>query len=767
MPIDADMEFTGNLFTLLNPVGLLGGLVTLSLFVTHGATYIALKTVGDIRLRARALAWKSGAVAAGLAVVFLIVLQVQTGNIGSAVAFVAAAVLLLAGVAAAYVGREGVSFAGTFGADRLRGRGHVPRPLPRRDAVVDRRGLQPHHHQRGRDVLHADDHDVGGGDLHADRAGLPDLDLLGLPQAHRHPPHPDGGARLAMKPLDPALRPHLAPARGPLVAATLAGVVGGVLLIAQAFAVASLIVRTARGESITAAAIATAAVFVARGVLGLVVDLATTRAAGAVSTALRGKVLRASLGDRRRTGELAVLLTRGLGATEPWFTRYLPALVVAGVVPLLTVGAIAWLDPWSGLIVALTVPLVPVFAALVGMTTRDRAQRQWRLLQSLSGHFLDVVRGLPTLVAHRRAAAQVDTIRAVTHRHRVASMDTLKLAFASSVVLELLATLSVALVAVCVGLRLAHGSLDFHTALVVLLLAPEAYWPMRRVGAEFHAAAEGAAAFSAVDLALEHSPVRRVAGTDDDSGVVLDGVTLDWGGAPVVADLTTRFGIGLTAIVGPSGCGKSTLLAALAGELAPTSGTLRIAGHGDPADWRSAVAWVPQRPWLSADTIADNLRHADPAATDARLWRALERVDLAHVVLTLPAGLETLLGEDGGGLSAGERARLSLARVLVSDRPVVLLDEPTAHLDASTEAVLARVDRRAGAVAHGDRRRAPTALVDLADRVLTLGTLPAPAATGRPVVTALGEPDDWTPSRRADLGAIALGALLGGLGRRA
>lgn len=570
-----------------------------------------------------------------------------------------------------------------------------------------------------------------------------------------------------MKPLDPALRQHLSPARGALVVATAAGVLGGVLLIAQAFAVASLIVGVARGEAVMTAAIATVAVFVARAILGLVVDLATARAAGTVTVALRGRVLRASLGDRRRTGELAVLLTRGLAATEPWFTRYLPALVVAGAVPLLTVVAIVWLDPLSGLIVALTVPLVPVFAALVGMTTRDRAQKQWRLLQSLSGHFLDVVRGLPTLVAHRRAAAQVDTIRSVTHRHRVASLATLRLAFASSVVLELLATISVALVAVCVGLRLAAGSLDFHTALVVLLLAPEAYWPMRRVGAEFHAAAEGAAAFASVDHALgqalggdpDRAPGAGTAAACDEAGVVLDDVTLDWGGAPVVAGLSARFGIGLTAVVGPSGCGKSTLLAALAGELVPRAGTVRVAGHGSPEEWRRAVAWLPQRPWLSAATIADNLRHADPAAVDSRLWRALERVDLAHVVLTLPAGLETELGEDGAGLSAGERARLALARVLVSDRPVVLLDEPTAHLDPATEAVLVRVigelaqSRTVIVVAHRP------ALVEIADRVVTLAALPAPAAAARPAVTALPDHEEWTPSRRADLGAIALGAL--------
>jgi ATP-binding cassette subfamily C protein CydCD len=182
------------------------------------------------------------------------------------------------------------------------------------------------------------------------------------------------------------------------------------------------------------------------------------------------------------------------------------------VLPVVTLAAIAWLDPLSGLVVALTLPLVPVFAVLVGMTTRDRALHQWRSLEALSGHFLDVVRGLPTLVAHRRAGAQVDTIRSVTHRYRRATVDTLKVAFASSSVLELVATLSVALVAVTVGLRLASGSVDFRVALTVLLLAPEAYWPLRRVGAEFHAAAEGTAALADADALLARASY-DVAGT--------------------------------------------------------------------------------------------------------------------------------------------------------------------------------------------------------------------------------------------------------------
>ena len=190
-----------------------------------------------------------------------------------------------------------------------------------------------------------------------------------------------------------------------------------------------------------------------------------------------------------------MLLTRGVAAAEPYLTRYLPAFVLAGVLPLLTVIAMATQDVMSAVIVLATLPLIPVFGALVGLATRDRAETQWREMASLSGHFVDVMKGLPTLVAFRRARAQTGRIREVTERYRTATMATLKLAFASSAILELVATLSVALVAVTVGVRLAAGHLDLRTALVVLLLAPEAYWPLRRVGAEFHAAAEGVATF--------------------------------------------------------------------------------------------------------------------------------------------------------------------------------------------------------------------------------------------------------------------------------
>lgn len=499
-----------------------------------------------------------------------------------------------------------------------------------------------------------------------------------------------------MRPLDPSVLPHLRAARGALTLVVASGVAGGLATVAQAFALGALVVAavTAPPGGWEAAGWAFGALVLLRTAAAYVGQRAAARAAGEVSGALRDRLLDAARhGGAPDPDRLTVLATRGVAGVEPYVTRYLPALVPAAVLPVVTLAAITWLDPLSGLVVALTLPLVPVFAVLVGLTTRDRARTQWRALEALSGHFLDVVRGLPTLVAHRRAEAQVDTIRAVTHRYRRATVDTLKVAFASSSVLELVATLSVALVAVTVGLRLASGSVGFEVALTVLLLAPEAYWPLRRVGAEFHAAAEGTAALAEADAVLARASA-DVGGSLRPSSPTLVLRDLQVGHdrpltAPLDLDLPAR---GLVAVAGASGCGKSTLLATLRGELPPVAGDVLVGGtrlaEVDPAWWRSRVAWAPQRPWLLADTIGANVRLGRPGAGDDEVWAALEAVDLADVVRALPDGLATYLGEDGAGLSAGQRTRVGLARVVLAERPVVLLDEPSAHLDEETERVL-------------------------------------------------------------------------------
>ena len=559
-----------------------------------------------------------------------------------------------------------------------------------------------------------------------------------------------------MRALDARLVPHLRPARRPLLLVLGGSLADGMLTVAQAFAVAALLVEVVTdpvGHGWQTAAWWVVAVVGLRALASYAVAAAAAAAGARVAVRLRHRVtvattrLDGSSLSRHRIGELALLATRGVAAVEPYLTRYLPALILAVVLPAATLGAIFWLDWVSGLIVLCTLPLLPVYAVLIGASTRDRARRQWRQLGALAGHFLDVVRGLPTLVAYRRATAQSSIIRRVTDRYRTATADTLKLAFASSGVLELVATLSVALVAVSVGLRLAAGSLDFQVAMTVLLLAPEAYWPLRRVGAEFHAAAEGTASLSAIDAILDAVPSPATGATEPASGSIeLDRLTVAYGGRTVIDALSTTFASpGLTAVVGPSGCGKSTLLATLIGEVEPSSGAIRVGGVDVLASdtWRRQVAWAPQRPWLTHGTVADNVRIGRPAASDEEIWQALERVDLGRTVAALPLGIDAPLGEDGSGLSAGQRARVALARVIIARRPYVFLDEPTAHLDADTEAVFLRTLRwlaEGSAVVVVAHRPAVAAA---ADRVLTL---PALAVSHNGGSRRLSEPTHAAPS---------------------
>ena len=653
VPIDADLEYVGGFFNLLNPYALLGGLMTLLLFLTHGALFIALKTDGPIRHRARALGIRLGLGAAVVAVAFLGWTQVLRGSPASAVAFVLAAAALLAGLAMAARGREGWAFVGTFLTIGLGVAGLFLALFP--------------------DVMPTTL--AGGVGLTTTNAAATAYTLKIMTvvavvftpvvllyqswtywvfrkriAVHHIPTIPAAPAGRSVRPSDPRLRQRLAPARRPLLGVVGAGVVGSLLVLAQAWVVTGVVVAALAwpdGDHRPLLAWSAAAVVVLalRGLVGWGGDVLAARAAAAVATSLRRLLLVAACRDRTAaTGETAVLVTRGVAAVEPYLTRYVPALVLAAVLPPLTVVAIATQDLLSAVIVLLTLPLVPVFGALVGLATRDRARRQWRVMASLSGHFLDVVRGLPTLVAHRRARAQSERIAEITDRYRRSTLDTLRIAFASSAVLELVATLSVALVAVTVGVRLAGGSLDLRTALVVLLLAPEAYWPLRKVGAEFHAAAEGVATFEAAHDLLERVG-EEDAGTAAPSGADLEltglGITHPGRRQPAVHDLTAVVPArGVTVVTGPSGCGKSTLLSALAGLVEPSSGSLRAGGRaiGGRA-WQEQVAWLPQQPVFVAGSIADNLRLAAPGADDDALWAALRQVALEVRVRALPGGL--------------------------------------------------------------------------------------------------------------------------------
>lgn len=541
-----------------------------------------------------------------------------------------------------------------------------------------------------------------------------------------------------VKPIDPRLLHHARATRLFLAAVVALGLVGALLVIAQAMLIAEIVVGGFE-DGLTVTALRTpllllAAVALGRAVVAWLTELAAHRASAAVKSELRGRLLEraARLGpdwlSGQRTGSLVALATRGIDALDDYFARYLPQLGLAVVVPVAVLARIVTEDWVSAAIIVVTLPLIPLFMILIGWATQSRMDRQWQLLSRLSGHFLDVVAGLPTLKVFGRAKAQAASIRTITSDYRRATLRTLRIAFLSSFALELLATLSVALVAVTIGMRLVHGELDLYTGLVVLILAPEAYLPIRQVGAQYHAAAEGLSAAEEIFAVLETEP--RAPGAED----VPDTLRLELADVTVrhegraepsldAASLTVEPGE-TVALVGPSGVGKSTLLNVVLGFAVPDEGRVRVGGRDlaelDPDRWRSRIAWVPQRPYLFADTIAENVRLARPDADDEAVLAALRDAGAYDFVAALPDGMGTALGEDGAGLSAGQRQRLALARAFLADRPVLLLDEPTASLDGESEAGIVDAVRRLATgrtvllVVHRP------ALLAVADRVVTL-----------------------------------------------
>ncbi|WP_405949214.1 thiol reductant ABC exporter subunit CydD [Streptomyces prunicolor] len=514
-----------------------------------------------------------------------------------------------------------------------------------------------------------------------------------------------------MKPIDPRLLRYARATRLFLMAVVALGAVGALLVIAQAMLIAEVVVgafqhRMSVGELGTPLLLL-ASVAVGRALVSWLTELAAHRASAAVKSELRGRLLERSveLGpgwlSGQRTGSLVALATRGVDALDDYFSRYLPQLGLAIVVPVAVLARIVTEDWVSAAIIVGTLPLIPLFMVMIGWATQSRMDRQWQLLSRLSGHFLDVVAGLPTLKVFGRAKAQADSIRRITGEYRQATMRTLRIAFVSSFALELLATLSVALVAVTIGMRLVHGDMDLYIGLVVLVLAPEAYLPLRQVGAQYHAAAEGLAAAEEIFSVLETPvPATGTAEVPSDA-LAFEGVTVRYPGrsADAVSDVSFAVEPGETvALVGPSGSGKSTVLNALLGFVRPAEGRLSVGGVDltdvDLERWRSRIAWVPQRPQLYAGTIAENVRLARPDADDTAVRRALADAGALDFVDALPEGIGSVLGEDGAGLSAGQRQRLALARAFLADRPVLLLDEPTAALDGATEAEVVEAVRR-------------------------------------------------------------------------
>jgi thiol reductant ABC exporter CydD subunit len=516
-----------------------------------------------------------------------------------------------------------------------------------------------------------------------------------------------------MRFLDPRLARRARAVRSLLAVDALLGVAVALLLLAQAVLLARVAARAFDGASLADVAwplVLLAAVVVARSGGAWAFEVVGRRAAGDVISQLRLELVESRLRSRPaaldgiQSAEVATAAVSGVDALETTFARYLPQVVLAIVVPIAVLVLVASIDLVAAGVMLVTLPLVPVFMWLVGRYTERRARERWQALALLSNHFLDVVRGLPTLRAFNRGQAQVGRIAEVSEEYRRTTVRTLRIAFLSGAVLELAATLGIALVAVVVGVRLVDGRIEFEPALTVLVLAPELYLPLRNLAAQFHASADGAAvAERMLDLSAVDTVVPGQAPAPDPAlePIVFEGVSFAYPlrDGDVLSDVDLELRPGETvALVGTSGAGKSTLVSLLLGFAQPGAGRILVGDVDlagvDPAAWRRRIAYVPQRPTLFHGTVADNIRLGDPGADDDTVRRAAELAGAHEFVSALRHGYDTLVGEAERQLSTGERRRLALARAFLRDAPLVLLDEPTADLDPARVALVSAAIER-------------------------------------------------------------------------
>lgn len=540
-----------------------------------------------------------------------------------------------------------------------------------------------------------------------------------------------------MGPVDPRLLRRTTATRRYLYGAALVGTATALVIVAQAWlisrAVGAVFATRDAGPAL-AVVPALVAVFSGRALLSWLGAVLASRAAAAVKSEFRRELVEARLRQPSAGGSarLIITVTEGLDALDGYFGRYLPQLILAVTVPVIVGVAILSADWVSAVVVAVTLPLIPLFMILVGWMTRTVVGRRWRVQQRLAHHFADLVAGLPTLQVFGRARAQAEALRRTSEANRRETMSALRVSFLSALVLELVATLSVAVVAVGVGLRVVDDQLTLTTALFVLILAPEAFLPLRQVGTHYHDSADGLAAAEQAFAVIDAAPVPTAnRGTPPDlavSTVELVGVHARHPGAEndALGGLDLVIGPGeIVALAGPSGAGKSTAVATVLGFLRPSAGRVLVGGTDlddlDLEQWRARLAWVPQQPALLPGTIAENVAHGAPGASAPRIRRALDAAGASDLALdrAVEPGTE--------GLSVGEIRRVALARALLrvdcGGGELLVMDEPTAGLDADTELAAIAGVRAAGVAALLVSHR--PAVLAAADRVVDL--LPAGA----------------------------------------
>jgi ATP-binding cassette, subfamily C, bacterial CydD len=517
--------------------------------------------------------------------------------------------------------------------------------------------------------------------------------------------------RATSKALDGWLRSRAKAVRLPLTVATGIGACGGLLLIVQAWLLAHVV------DSVVIDHLGLAAVwpflwgmlgvFAARALVTLFADAVAFEAAAGVKQALRGELTRkiAALGAGfvagQRTGDLTNLLVESVDELGKYYAEYLPQMTLAAFIPAAILVFVFPTDWISGIIMLISAPLIPIFMIVIGKGTERLNQRQWRKLAWMSAHFFDVIEGLSTLKLFNASRYEAEIIGRISDDYRRSTMEVLRVAFLSSLVLEFFATISIAMVAVYIGFRLYYGEMHFLAGFLVLLLAPEFFRPLRAMGTQYHARMEAIGASERIVALLETPLPEQLAGQgalppSEDLAICLTDVGFAYRpNEPVLHGIDFSLARGeRVALVGASGSGKTTIARLLLGFDTPDSGSITVDGIdlGDiaPENWFARIAWMPQAPTLFHGSIGDNIRLGQPDANDAAVHRAAAAANAAQFIERLPQGYDTIVGDRGQGLAGGEIRRVALARAFLKNTDLVILDEASASLDPETAALVAQ-----------------------------------------------------------------------------